>query len=185
MEKMDDTKRNESDPSENLEKEDKIQQEQTVVLTESEHQKLLEEIAQYKDKYVRLYAEFENARKRMEREKQEFVKYANEQLMADFLNVLDDLERSVEVAQAKHQDYDAFLKGIEMVMAHIYELLKRNSVKPIKALGQKFDPNCHEVLMQEETENAHDGTVLEELQKGYMLGDKVIRTVKVKLAKKK
>lgn len=160
-------------------------QEKTVTLTEAEHKKLLDELAQTKDKYVRLFADFENARKRMDREKQEFVKYANEELLVSFLNILDDLERMVEVAETKHQDYEAFLKGIEMVMSHLYDLLKKNGIKPIDAKGKKFDPNCHEVLMQEETDQADDNVVLEEFQKGYYLGDKVVRTVKVKLAKKK
>ncbi len=72
-----------------------------------------------------------------------------------------------------------------MIMAQIYEMLKRNSVKPIEAKGKMFDPHSHEILMQEESEAAEEGTVLEELQKGYTLGDRVIRTSKVKVAKKK
>lgn len=160
-------------------------EDRNIVIKESEFKKFQEEVAQYKDKYVRIYADFENARKRMERERQEFVKYANEELIVNFLNILDDLERTVEVAQTKHQDYEAFLKGIEMVMAHVYDLLKKNGVKPIEAKGKKFDPNVHEVLMQEETDQAEDGIVLEEFQKGYCLGEKVVRTVKVKLAKMK
>ncbi len=159
-------------------------EDRNIVIKESEFKKFQEEVAQYKDKYVRIYADFENARKRMERERQEFVKYANEELIVSFLNILDDLERTVEVAETKHQDYEAFLKGIEMVMAHVYDLLKKNGVKPIEAKGKKFDPNVHEVLMQEETDQAEDGIVLEEFQKGYCLGEKVVRTVKVKLAKK-
>jgi molecular chaperone GrpE len=167
------------------ENETQAQEENTVVIKEVELKKLQDELAQYKDKYIRLYAEFDNARKRMEREKQEFVKYANEELIVSFLNILDDLERTIEAAKSKHQDYDAFLKGTEMVMAHVYDLLKKNNVKPVKTLGLKFDPNCHEVLMQEETNNFEDGIVMEEFQKGYCLGDKIVRTAKVKLAKKK
>ncbi|MBI5416241.1 MAG: nucleotide exchange factor GrpE [Candidatus Omnitrophica bacterium] len=153
-------------------------------LKDTEHQKLAEEAARYKEQYIRLYAEFENARKRMERERQAFVKYANEGLIAEFLNILDNLERSVEAAQARHEDYEAFLKGVEMIMAQIHEMLKKNGVKPIEARGLMFDPHCHEVLMQEETDGHEEGTVLEELQKGYTLGERVIRTSKVKVAKK-
>ena len=89
-----------------------------IQIKESEHKKLLEELAQYKDKYVRLYAEFENARKRMEREKFEFVKFANEGLIVEFLGILDNLERSIEVAKAKHQDYTAFLQGTGYVVEY-------------------------------------------------------------------
>ena len=162
--------------------------EKSIELPEAEYKKILEDAAQlkeYKDKYIRLYAEFENVRKRVEREKIEFIKYANEGLLTDFLNILDDLERSVEAARAKHEDYQAFLKGIEMVMAHVYDLLKKNGIKPIEAKGKKFDPHCHEVLMQEESQTHEDGAVIEELQKGYLLEDKVLRTAKVKVAKQK
>ena len=169
------------------EKKPENQEEKFIQLPEAEYRKFLEETAQgreYKDKYVRLYAEFENARKRMEREKFEFIKYANEGVLTDFLNILDDLERSVEAARAKHEDYEAFLKGIEMVMAHVYDLLKKNGVKAIEAKGKPFDPHCHEVLMQEDSQNHEDGVVMEELQKGYYLEDKVLRTAKVKVARK-
>ncbi len=154
-----------------------------IEVKESEHQGLKDELADYKDKYVRLYAEFDNMRKRMEREKLEFIKYANENLIVEFLGVLDNLDRSVAAAKDRHEDYTAFLKGVELVMAQIYEMLKKNHVAPIEALNQKFDPNCHEVLMQEESADVEEGTVIEEFQKGYMLDKKVVRTSKVKLAK--
>ena len=155
-----------------------------VTIKESEYHKLATEAAEYKDKYMRLFAEFDNARKRMEREKGEFVKYANEGLIAQFLEILDDLERSVEAAKANHQDYTAFLKGIELVMAHLYEMLKKNNVKPMESVGKTFDPHCHEALMQSETDQFKDGTIMEEFQKGYTYGDRVVRTAKVKVAKK-
>jgi molecular chaperone GrpE len=156
----------------------------TVELKASDHQQLIKEAAEYKDKYVRLYAEFDNARKRMERDQQEFVKYANEELIVRFLNILDDLERIVQAAQIEHDKDEAFIKGIEMVMAHIYDMLKKNGVVPIEVKNKTFDPHYHEILMQEETER-DDGVILEEFQKGYLLHDKVIRTAKVKIAKQK
>lgn len=167
-------------------KSDAVQEnDKTVLLKESEHKRLLAEAAEYKDKYLRLYAEFENARKRMERDKAEFLRYANQELLADFLDILDDLERSLEAAKAKHEDYDAFLKGIEMIMAHVYDLLRKNDVAPIEAKGKQFDPHCHEALMQEERDDVEEGVVVDEFQKGYMLGERVLRTNKVKVAKKK
>lgn len=156
--------------------------EKTIILKESEYDKLVREGAEFKDKYVRLLAEFDNVRKRTEREKQEFIKYANEGLLEQFLAILDDLERSVDAAKAKHEDYDAFLKGIEMVMAHVYELLKKNNVKSIEAKGKMFDPHLHEALMQEETDQFKEGAVIEEFQKGYFFDSHVIRTAKVKVA---
>jgi molecular chaperone GrpE len=166
-------------------KAEKPLKEKMIKIKESEHAKLVEEAAKHKEQYIRLYAEFENARKRMDREKQEFVKFANEGLITEFLGILDNLERSIESANAQHQDYTAFLKGIEMVMAHVHEMLKNNGVVPVEAQGKMFDPHSHEVLMQEETEEMDDGMVMEEFQKGYRLGEKVIRTAKVKVARKK
>lgn len=159
--------------------------EKYIEIKEAEYLKLVNEVKEFKDKYMRLYAEFDNARKRMDREKQEFIKYANEGLIIELLGVLDSLELSMKAARDNHNDYEAFLKGIEMVMANTYEILKKNGVKPIKALGQPFDPHCHEVLMQEDTDEHDDGIVLEEFQKGYQLGERVIRTVKVKTARRK
>lgn len=156
----------------------------TVTLSAAEHEKLLKDLAEAKDKSLRLVAEFENARKRFDRDRVEFIKYANEGLISDFLTIMDDLDRVVIAASANHQDYQAFLKGVEMVMARIHELLRKNNVKPIDALGKPFDPHSHEVLMQEPSDK-EDGTVIEELQKGYLLGEKVIRTSKVKVAVKK
>lgn len=156
----------------------------TVTLSVAEHEKLVKELAESKEKYVRLVAEFDNARKRSDRERSEFVKYANEGLIADFLTIMDDLDRVVIAANANHQDYQAFLKGVEMVMARIHELLRKNNVKPIDALGKPFDPHSHEILMQEPSDK-EEGTVIEELQKGYLLGERIVRTSKVKVAVKK
>ncbi|MCA9399670.1 MAG: nucleotide exchange factor GrpE [Candidatus Omnitrophica bacterium] len=156
-----------------------------IEISETDHQKLVDEASGYKDKYVRLYAEFDNARKRMEREKIEFIKYANEELIVQFLNILDDLERAVQAAQAKKEDHAAFLKGVEMVMANIHSMLKKNGVAAMESKGKPFDHNCHEILMQEETDEYEDGIIIEEFQKGYYLGDRVVRTAKVKVAKAK
>ena len=155
-----------------------------IEVDEAEYQKTVKELAEYKERCVRLYAEFENARKRYDREKVEFVKYANEGLISEFLNILDDLERAVNAAATKHEDYDAFLKGVELVMGRIHDLLKKNNIRAIEAVGKKFDPHCHEVLLQMPSAEHEDGTILEEMQRGYWLGDRVVRTAKVKVAVK-
>lgn len=151
----------------------------------SELDKLQAELNDYKNRYMRLYAEFDNARKRMEREKQEFVKYANEDLIVDFLSVLDNLELSVKAAETQHEDQAAFLKGMQMVMTQTHDLLKKSGVNVIETDGKKFDPHCHEILMQEESDSSEDGEILEVFQKGYMLYEKVIRTAKIKVAQSK
>jgi len=165
----------------------KLKEEKAVSLKESEYLKLKEEAdkaKEYWDRLLRLQADFENTRKRLEREKNDFIKFANEGIVLELLSILDDLERTVELAQSKHQDLAAFLKGVEMILAHLYEMLKEQGVKPIEANGKIFDPNYHEALMQVETKDVPEHTVVEELQKGYLLNDRVIRTAKVKVAKK-
>jgi molecular chaperone GrpE len=162
-------------------------EEMTVSLKESEYLKLKEEADKANEcweKMLRLQADFDNTRKRLERERQDFIKFANEGVISELLNVLDDLERTVELAQSKHQDLAAFLKGVEMILAHLYEMLKEYGVKPIGAEGKIFDPNLHEALMQSEHDDIPEHTVIEELQKGYLMNEKVIRTSKVKVSKK-
>jgi len=165
----------------------KEKEEKAVSLKESEYLKLKEEAALAKEsgeRLLRLQADFDNTRKRLEREKQDFVKFANEGIILELLNVLDDLERTVDLAQSKHQDLSAFLKGVEMILAHLYEMLKEYGVKPIEAEGKLFDPHYHEALMQAENKDVAEHTILEELQKGYLLNDRIIRTSKVKVSKK-
>lgn len=161
--------------------------EETVILSKKEFDQLKAEAEKGKehwDRTLRLQADFENTRKRLEREKQDFVKFANEGLIVELLNVLDDLERAVSLAESKQEDLPAFLKGIEMILAHLYEMLKKYGVKPIEAEGKIFDPACHEALMQVVDKDKPDHTVVEELQKGYLMNDKVIRTSKVKVSKR-
>lgn len=162
-------------------------EEKQVTLKESEYLQLKEaadKTKDYWDRLLRLQADFENTRKRLEREKQDFVKFANEGLIFELLNILDDLERTVELAQSQHQDLAVFLKGVEMILAHLYEMLKEYGVRPIEAQGKLFDPHYHEALMQVENKDLPEHTIIEELQKGYLLNDRVIRTAKVKVAKK-
>jgi molecular chaperone GrpE len=162
-------------------------EEKTIFLKEGEYRKLKEEADKAKehwDKLLRLQADFENSRKRLEREKQDFVKFANEGLILELLNILDDLERAVELAESKHQDLPVFLKGVEMIMSHLYELLKEFGVRPIEAKGKLFDPHYHEALMQVADKDKPENMVIEELQKGYTLNERVIRTAKVKVSKK-
>jgi molecular chaperone GrpE len=175
-------------PEENKKQQADKKEEKSVSLKESEYLNLKEEAEKakvYWDRLLRLQADFDNTRKRLEREKQDFAKFANEGIILELLNILDDLERTVELAQSKHQDLSAFLKGVEMILAHLYEMLKEYGVKPIEAEGKLFDPHYHEALMQMENKDVPEHTIIEELQRGYLLNDRVIRTTKVKVSKKK
>jgi molecular chaperone GrpE len=161
--------------------------ENTVTISEEEYKKLQKEAAEareYQDRMLRLQADFDNARKRMEKQCQDFTKYASEGIIAELLTILDDLERTTQVAENKGANLETFLKGIEMILSHLYEMLKAHGVKPTEVVGKPFDPHTSEALMQIESE-LPENVVVEEMQKGYYLNDRVIRTAKVKVAKKK
>ena len=167
-------------------KQDKSRPEkQMVSLTQQEYEELkskAEKSQEYWDRLLRLQAEFDNTKKRIEKEKLEFLKYAHEGIILEFLSILDDLERILELAQGNRKDFSAFLKGVEMILAHLYEMLKKNGVEVIESEGKPFDPNIHEALLREETDKVEENTIVEELQKGYLINGKVLRTAKVKVA---
>jgi molecular chaperone GrpE len=153
-----------------------------VILPGAEYKKIVEDAAAFKDKYVRILAEFDNARKRNERERVEIIKYAHEEVIVEILAIYEDLERSLESARKFSTDTTT-IKGLEIVVGKMRDLLKAYDVKPIESVGKKFDPACHEAMMQEESTEHEDGTITEEFQKGYWLGSRVVRTAKVKVAK--
>ena len=167
--------------------EENKKEEKIITLKESEYSQLKEasdKAREYWDRILRMQADLDNTRKRLEREKQDFIKFANEGIILELLNILDDLERAVGLAESKHQDLPAFLKGVEMILAHLYEMLKEYGVRPIETQGKIFDPHYHEAMMQAEDKDLPEHTIVEELQKGYLLNDRVIRTAKVKVSKK-
>ena len=138
--------------------------------------KAIEEIT---DTLKRLQAEFENYRKRVEKEKIEFMKYSHAEMIAKILPVLD----SFEMALKHTSEPQKFINGMKLIYAQFHSVLEAEGVKPIKTEGEKFDPYRHEVLMKEESEKP-EGTILEEFQKGYTLNDKVLRFSKVKVSGK-
>lgn len=138
-----------------------------------------EKIEELTDTLQRLQAEFENYRKRFDKEKAEFVKYAKAELIQRLLPTLD----TFEIALKSTKDNERFVKGMEMTYAEFVSTLQAEGLKPIVAIGKKFDPYLHEVMLKEKSDK-DDGVVLEELQKGYMLNDKVLRHSKVKISEK-
>lgn len=159
-------------------------EEKVVTLKEEDYLKIQQEISQakeYQERLLRIQADFDNARKRIEKQNQDFIKYAAEEIILELLTILDDLERTTLAAENKSSSLETFLKGIEMILAHLYEMLKKYGVKHIEAAGRPFDPHTSEALMQVESDMP-EHTVLEELQKGYYLHERIIRTAKVKVA---
>lgn len=145
--------------------------------------KLTEQAARAEDYYqrlVRLQADFENYRKRVQREKEEFCKFAGEQVVTALLPVLDNLERALA---AKDKDPAGVAAGVEMIHRQFHDVLAREGLSPVKAVGEQFDPALHEAVMQEESTTAVDNTVLEEFCRGYCFKDRLIRPAMVKVAR--
>ena len=151
---------------------------------EEEIAKLEKELQEWKDSYVRKVAEFENAKKRMEREKEEFSKYAAEKIIVKMLEIVDNLERAVKAAEA-NKDFDGLAKGVEMTLNQAHNMFKAEGVEALEAKGKEFNPYEHHAMMQEETEEHADNIVMEEFQKGYKLKERIIRPALVKVAKNK
>ncbi len=157
-----------------------------ILLSFNEYQSLKEKADkgdEYLDKLLRIQADFDNYKKRLDKEKLEFIKFANEGVIIEVLDILDDFERAVEAGKSKH-DFDVLYKGVQMIHKDIKEFLKKMGVEEIKANGRPFNPHEHEAMMQEETDDHPEDHVVEEFQKGYTLNGRIIRPSKVKVSKK-
>jgi len=135
------------------------------------------------DRFLRISAEFENYKKRKDRETADFRKYANEVLVKELLPVIDNLERAIETS-AEHDDASGcLLEGVNMTLKEIFKVFEKFAVKAVDAVGNQFAPAYHQAMMQEETEEHADNTVIKELQKGYTIHDRLLRPSMVVVAK--
>jgi len=143
------------------------------------------EAAETYDRLLRASAEFDNYKKRSSREMEEFRKFANQALIKEMLSVVDNLELALNSTN-DHKAIDKdLLQGLEMTHREILKVFERFNVKPIDARGQPFDPTFHEAVMQEETNDSPKNTVINELQRGYMIHDRLLRPSMVVVAKPK
>lgn len=141
---------------------------------------LTEELDRLKNQLLRTQADLQNFRKRTEREKADIYRFANEKYLSDFLQVVDTIDRANQMIQGTTEIKVS--DGIDMIRKQMMEFLDRNGVKPIDALDQPFDHNLHHAVLSEDSDKG-EGIVLEELQKGYTLNDKVLRPTMVKVSK--
>lgn len=140
------------------------------------------EAAEYLDNLKRLKAEFENFRKRMLREQSEFLKFAAQGVIGELLPVIDNFERALD--QENHGDqFDDYKKGMRLVYGQLLEALAKEGLSMVEPVGQPFDPNLHEAVMQEESTEYPEGTVVRVLERGYVLRDRIIKHAKVSVAK--
>lgn len=133
---------------------------------------LNKDLQEKKDRLLRLQADFDNFRRRSAKEREEISAVVTQNFCKDMLPLLDNFERAMA---AETKDVEAFQKGVEMIFTQFQEILKKNGLEHIEAVGQKFDPNFHQAVMRVEDPEKEDDTVAQELQKGYMVKGRVIR----------
>jgi molecular chaperone GrpE len=136
---------------------------------------------EYFDRFMRKAAEFDNYRKRIERERREQRDQAVLDLLREILLVVDDFDIALSVDGG--EGAGAYRKGVELIHAKLNDLLRKYGVRPIEALGADFDPNVHQAVMHEASPEHREGEVIGELRKGYMMGDRLLRPAMVKVAK--
>jgi molecular chaperone GrpE len=139
---------------------------------------------EYYDLLLRKTAEFDNYRKRTERERQSQAETAAADILQELLPLVDDLERALKVESG--EGIDSYRRGVELILKRLEDTLRRRGVRPIEALGADFDPNYHQAVAHEpvpEGEDRRDGEVIEEFRRGYLLGDRLLRPSMVKVAK--
>ena len=140
-----------------------------------------EELLKQKDTFLREKAELENFKKRLTKEKEDFVQFANERLLKELVQIEDNLERAMSAPNAT---LESLKEGIEMIQKQFATFLKNQKVESIEALGKPFDPNLHEVLNQQESDEHEENTVVLEYSKGYTLNGRILRSAKVVISKK-
>jgi molecular chaperone GrpE len=143
--------------------------------------KLAEERDQLRDRLLRTTAEFDNYRKRVDRDRRDMSDRAAESVLLDLLPIVDDLERAL-AAEATGEGAEAYRRGVELIYKQVMELLTRRGVKAMDALGADFDPNLHQAVASEAAEGARDGEVIAVLRTGYLLNDRLLRPAMVKVA---
>jgi len=170
---------NESSP-EDQEEQQAEQYEPTLDQEVDKHRK---EATEFKDKYQRALAEAENARKRLQKEKQEMIQYALQNAMADFLNPIDHLENALQFADQASPEIKHWALGFQMILNQFKDVLAANGVTSFKSEGTHFDPHLHEAVETLTTTEYPPGTVVSESLKGYKMGNKTLRPARVKVAK--
>ena len=145
----------------------------------------------YKEQFLRAVADFDNYRKRIERERRELSEYAAADVLMDLLPIVDNFERALQASASasggtadRPAESEAFYRGVELIHKQMLDLLRKRGVTRIDALGADFDPNVHQAVIHEPSEEHREGEVMQELQYGYKLGDRLLRPSMVKVAKR-
>jgi len=162
--------------------EGKIQQQEEEKDMAAALEETRSKLQETEDKLLRLAAEFENTKKRLEREREISLKYAEENILKDLLPGLDNIERAMEQSRESHS-LESLLEGVELTRNGLLSTLEKHGVKAIDSIGQPFDPNIHEALAMEETDQIEPNLVLREYLKGYFFKERLLRPAKVIVSK--
>lgn len=165
---------------ESLNDKDINSQEKNLTL-EAELAQAKAKVAENYDQLLRLQADFDNYRKRTQKEKVELIKYASERVVGELLPVLDNFERAASAAKV-NPDFTAFSQGVDMIFRQLQTALSKEGLTVMEAVGQPFDPNLHDAVLRVDSEEHPENTVVEEIQKGYYLKEKVLRPCMVKVS---
>ena len=139
----------------------------------------IEEAQPLEERYLRLAAEFENYKKRMERERATTIAYAHEELLVNLLPVVDNLERALAAAQVGGAHDDGLVAGVELTLRELKEFLHRKGVEPVEATGERFDPAIHEAVYTEPSTDVPEGGVITQIETGYRYKERILRPAKV------
>lgn len=150
----------------------------------SEEEKMQEQIEEYKDKYFRTLAEMENSRKRLHKEKHDMTKFAVESALSEFFQPIDQLENALKFTDQMSPEVQNWAMGFKMIATQFHDLLSGHGISSFDSQGKMFDPNLHEAVEVEESEEIEEGTIVKEFVKGYKSGDRTLRPARVKVAKR-
>lgn len=173
-----------TEPNEEIKPNEEVKPDEEFEMNhEAELESARKEAKENYDRLLRVSAEFENYKKRTTREQVEYRKYAHEALIKDLLPVVDNLERAITSTAGESEKVSTFLKGVELTLQEILKILKKYHVIPIEAIGNPFNPSFHQAVMQTESADYSANTVIEELQKGYLIYDRLLRPAMVVVSK--
>lgn len=170
----------EEETTEEATEEQEVVEKSKEELLEEQVAKLQEEVTTWKTDYYKVFADMENAKKRLEKEHQNSLKFMMQSFIEELLPVVDNFERSLNV-QNPSEEVQTFLKGYQMIFDQLMNILTKNGVEVIETEGKEFDPNLHQAVMTVQDDNYEPNMIVEELQKGYKLKDRVIRASLVKV----
>ncbi|QPT00832.1 nucleotide exchange factor GrpE [Staphylococcus equorum] len=164
----------------NLQEDDSQETTEDVDPRDEEIQQLKQDVQENEEKYLRLYAEFENYKRRIQKENQTMKAYKAQDVLNDILPTIDNIERALQI-EGENEQFQSLKKGVEMIHESLINALKENGLELIETEGHQFDPNVHQAVVQDDNPDFESGEITQELQKGYKLKERVLRPSMVKV----